>query len=174
MIYIQKTNSKPDGTHEQAMKLLSEGLRLERDIHLVKEEIVYNAWGKPLLKYHKNDFFNISHCKNYIACVISHGEQVGIDIEEISDFSYITARKVCNQDELQSIEKSHDTNRTFYRLWTLKESYIKALGTGVSYPMKKANFNIVNRKEVRTKLQNCSFLLLENKNYTASVCYLKN
>ena len=38
------------------------------------------------------------------------------------------------------MEQCEDPARLFYRLWTLKESYVKLTGTGISVPLSQITF----------------------------------
>lgn len=173
MIYIENYDSVHVDNHVMGIKLLSYGLMIEKNIRYQDEEIVFNDWGKPSMKNYPDIFYNISHCRNYVACVISDTHIVGVDVEDIRDFSPYAARKVCTKKEIDSIKKSPNQNREFFRYWTLKESYIKGIGMGLSYSMKKANFNIRSKEAIKTNLTDCNFLLLENHDYVTSVCYKK-
>lgn len=154
-------------------KILSYALLTEKGIEYDKESVVRNLWGKPMLKDYPHIHYNISHCDNYVACVTSYEYDVGIDVEKVRDFNEFAARKACSQQELERIYSKKDPNREFFRYWTLKESYIKAIGKGLSYPMKKVIFNINHDGEIDTDLPNCKFILLEDeKDFITAVCYV--
>jgi len=152
------------------MDLLARGLE-EYGVSLKMEEIIRNPWGKPSLR-DVPVYFNVSHSARYRACVISRAAPVGIDIEEVRPFSPAAARRVCTPYEMDLIRQSDDANRMFFRLWTLKESYVKALGTGMAYPMRNVNFTITGNMRIETGLGNCRFELLEDHDYVAAVCRL--
>lgn len=75
--------------------------------------------GKP---YDKNQefFFNISHTKHYIICVISSAE-VGIDMEETR---ILTPSLIKYMGLEESIPDPLD-------IWVLKEAYVKYTGEGL-------------------------------------------
>lgn len=105
-----------------------------------KPEIVWPShtasgqlWHPPKIS------FNLSHTQSLIACVITGGLQVGIDVEEKErethtnlvtfarrKFSKMEALRLEQLDNLE-MRKNH-----FLQLWTLKESYGKALGKGIA------------------------------------------
>jgi 4'-phosphopantetheinyl transferase len=155
--------------HDKAISLLSFGLYLEKNIDYSVQEITKNQWGKPSLKYHTDVQYNISHCKNHISAVISN-DHVGIDIENIREFSRHAAERILSKDELLYISKSQTPNKDFFKLWTLKESYIKSIGMGLSYPMRNVNFDISDI-DIKSNIKECRFLTFENKNTITSVCY---
>ena len=92
-----------------------------------------NGNGKPFLLYH-NIFFNISHCDSGVVCAVSDSE-TGIDIETARNFDMDTAKRVCTDNELSFLLKSEDPEKDFAGIWTIKESFIKQSGAGLSYPV---------------------------------------
>jgi 4'-phosphopantetheinyl transferase len=178
MIYRLKVHSflgrdNPDLVRSLSKKILSYALLREEGIDYEKEALVRNFWGKPMLKDYPHIHYNISHCENYVACVTSSQYEVGIDVERVRDFNEFAARRACSQEELERIYSKEDPNREFFRYWTLKESYIKAIGRGLAFPMKKVIFNINNDGEIVTDLPDCRFILLEDeKKFITAVCYM--
>ena len=102
-------------------------------IDYLSEEIVINEYGKPSFKNSKY-FFNTSHSGKYALCVISDVE-VGCDIEEIKEFKPRVAERFFTDKENLYLEVAPDKNDMFYRIWTLKESYIKCIGKGFAEPI---------------------------------------
>ena len=85
--------------------------------------------GKPYVK--DNPFyFNISHSHGICACVVSSCE-CGIDIECVKDYPKKVSDAYFFENEKELIKNSHNKNDTFYKIWTLKESYIKMKALGV-------------------------------------------
>lgn len=112
-------------------------------------EIYTTSNGKPYFK-DSNIFFNYSHSKNYVACVISTYE-VGIDIEEINrNISDEIAEKYLNKekDSLKRIET-----------WVKKEAYSKLKGLGFQIKFKNINLNEVTEKN----------LFISEKDYMCSI-----
>lgn len=118
--------------------LLIYGLR-QQGIDIKETEYRYNEYGKPYL-YHGGQklHFNLSHSGDMAVCAFSSME-VGCDIERISDIKIKIAERFFGAEEYNLIEKEADESGRrdmFYRLWTLKESFIKAAGTGMSLSFK--------------------------------------
>jgi 4'-phosphopantetheinyl transferase len=161
-----------DEPHFLGERLLVYALLAEKGIIYRNEPIIRNSWGKPYLKNYTDVHYNVSHCENYAACVISDTYDVGVDVERVHYFNLYAAKRVCSPKEIQRIYSTSDTNREFFRYWTLKESYIKAIGKGLSHPMKSVNFEIESDGEIRTDLSGCYFLLMEDKEgFITAVCY---
>lgn len=104
-------------------------------------QYLVNQFGKPFLEDNVCQLqFNMSHSKDYAVYIIALEHQVGIDIEwkgkdiniqEISEL-VLSPTETINFNQLHSEEKFH----TFYDIWTKKEAIIKAIGQGLSYPIK--------------------------------------
>lgn len=97
-----------------------------RDNNIYDYNVYYNEYGKPYLD--NGLYFNISHSKNVIVCVISDRE-VGIDIEYLR-YSDSVIRK-CFNDKERVV--SLNNKEIFTIIWTIKESYVKLLGIGLEY-----------------------------------------
>jgi 4'-phosphopantetheinyl transferase len=114
------------------------------------EEITYeyNCYGKPKLKYKEEFHFNVSHSGDWVVAAVDNSP-VGIDIEHITPIDDYTsiAQKFFNESEYNwLLSQSHEKRlESFYKLWTLKESYIKTIGAGLSISLK--SFCIVFDKE---------------------------
>lgn len=85
--------------------------------------------GKPCVKGNAF-YFNISHSHGICACVVSSCE-CGIDIECVKDYPKKVSDAYFFENEKELIKNSHNKNDTFYKIWTLKESYIKMKALGV-------------------------------------------
>ena len=97
-------------------------------------EFGFSNFGKPYIK-NINDFhFNISHSGDWIVCVIDKNS-VGIDIEKISTIDLDISKNFFSNKEHEDLMLSNDPFDYFFKLWTLKESYIKYLGKGLSHPL---------------------------------------
>lgn len=113
-----------------SLKLLKIGLN-EFGIDLFREDLVYNEFGKPSLK-RKDMFYNISHSGKYVTCAISN-KMVGIDIQKhIENFEEIISFFSTSEKEyLASIPLHKLLIKEFFKIWTVKESYVKFLGRGL-------------------------------------------
>lgn len=140
-------------------------------------EFKTNEYGKSYLTGADNFHYNLSHSGEYVVCAISN-KPVGIDIERIKDIKYDIAERFFSKEEVQSLLLVDEKLRLerFFDLWTLKESYIKADGRGLSIPLDSFSFQI-NEDEICLKTQNelsgCFFKQYNiDRNYKLSVCSL--
>ena len=95
----------------------------------------YNEHGKPSIVGHPEIFFNLSHCKEAVICVVSD-QPVGVDVESIREYKESLVRYTMNDEEIREIESSDNPAATFIRLWTMKEATLKLIGTGISNDIK--------------------------------------
>ena len=102
-------------------------------------QITVNAYGKPEWKL-AGLHFNCSHSGRIAACALSD-RPVGLDVQELTDCRDSLVRRFFAPQEQELIARSLDRDRDFTRLWTLKESWIKAIGTGLSTPLE--SFSVV-------------------------------
>jgi len=96
------------------------------------KSISYGENGKPYFSNETHFFFNVSHSGSKVMCIASEKEN-GCDVEKIRTFKPLVANRVCTPLELQWLSGYYDIKekeRAFIRLWTIKESYMKILGTG--------------------------------------------
>ena len=94
----------------------------------------YNEHGKPYLKDYPDVHFNLSHCKNGIAVVVSD-QPVGIDIESYRQVSDSLIRYTMNEEEQRIIHESDNPIKTFTEYWTKKEAVFKLRGTGITHDL---------------------------------------
>lgn len=85
--------------------------------------------GAPIVK------FNISHSGALAICSLSSRFEVGVDIEEVNEtrsFEDVVATQFTpyEQDQLAAYSGAARAD-AFFRLWTLKEALVKALGIGL-------------------------------------------
>lgn len=95
----------------------------------------YGEHGKPSIVGHPEIFFNLSHCREAVACVIGDGP-VGIDVESLGRYRESVARYAMNEEELAEIQSSGQPDITFTRLWTMKEAALKLSGVGLRDDMR--------------------------------------
>jgi 4'-phosphopantetheinyl transferase len=110
-------------------------------IEYSKEIIFEDKFGKPYLK-DKQISFNISHSGNW-AAVVCYVNDAGIDVEKMENPPYEILTDTFTQDEIAQIENCPPRLKAcmFYKMWTLKESYIKMLGQGLSIPLHSFSIN---------------------------------
>lgn len=105
-------------------------------------QFVYSEYGRPSLVEHTSSepiAFNISHSGSITLLAFTRHRRIGVDIEEVrqnfdpteiaENFFSVSERTVLR--ELPP-DLRHEA---FFRCWTRKEAFIKALGEGLSHPL---------------------------------------
>lgn len=146
-----------------------------------------NEYGRPLLTngdhFMSSLSFNISHSNGLIMCGISHQNAIGIDVENTRremTFSEIANRSF-SQEESEALHAlpPHAQSERFFQYWTLKESYIKAMGKGLAIPLEQFSFDFsdVNNEQISfsTSIEDFStgsqfWLLQPSSEHVAAVC----
>lgn len=96
-------------------------------------EIICGAHGKPALKSGRMEF-SLSHSGGWCAAAICDAP-VGVDVQRLVPFNPALAKRFFTADEQEYIASQSDRDMAFTRIWGMKESYIKALGLGLSMPL---------------------------------------
>ena len=136
-----------------------------------------NAHGKPYLTPSDGYFVNWSHSGEYVVCAVSDRE-VGIDLQRMDrEPAKSLIKKTLQPEEWCCYESVPESERTrlFYRYWTVKESYLKALGTGFHTSlqtfyvrMDDGQPEIIQRIEGKHYV--CQILNFSDNQYVAAVC----
>lgn len=95
--------------------------------------------------------FNLSHTVGMVACAITCAGAIGVDVERVRMREYLNvARRFFAPEEVQQLEHlpEQEQRSAFFRLWTLKEAYIKALGKGLSVDLSRFSFPDVMGNEI--------------------------
>lgn len=108
-----------------------------------------NPWGRPRIATASSPTglnFNLSHKPGCVACLTGHGRALGVDVEdtaanrphvlELAERFFSPTEAA----ELNALPADRQFDR-FYELWTLKESYIKARGMGLSLGLSRFSFS---------------------------------
>lgn len=129
----------------------------------------YGIGGKPQALETQ---FNISHSGRYVVLSVSN-EPVGVDIELLQRGRRKIASKFFTLEENIQIDQSYDPDRTFTRLWTLKEAFLKCIGTGIGRNLRKTSINL-NGGDIRVEqnINNNPYYFKEYnvEGYQLSVC----
>ena len=99
----------------------------------------YNDYGKPSLAGEHSLEFNMSHSHDVGLVAVTRDAAVGVDVEHIrADFaSDEIARRFFSRLEVEIFNSlpQHEQVAAFFRCWSRKEAYIKAIGKGLSQPL---------------------------------------
>jgi 4'-phosphopantetheinyl transferase len=106
-------------------------------------DFVAAAGGKPALAHGQSATaplsFNLAHTHGLVACAFAVGREVGIDVERVDRRNtwMDLAERYFASDEVAQLTRCNDAQvaARFIEIWTLKEAYVKALGTGLAAPL---------------------------------------
>ena len=90
--------------------------------------------GKLYLTEHDGIYVNLSHSGDYAVCAV-HNTPVGVDIQYCRECDMKMANRFFTAEEAEFINKSTDKNSAFFEIWTKKESFVKAIGKGITIPL---------------------------------------
>lgn len=94
----------------------------------------YNRYGRPYIDEIID--FNISHSGKYVICTIGRNIKLGVDIEKVEFINFNDYINTMNEREWGYINNSNNSYFSFFQYWSIKESVIKAVGKGLSIPLK--------------------------------------
>lgn len=142
--------------------LLQEVIKEELNIDTNDLQFKKGENGKPKLEGY--DFhFNLSHSGEYVVIVYG-AQEVGIDIERIKDNNLSVAKRCFLEAENGYINSDA---RRFTQIWTMKESYLKLTGEGISVPLNSFEVDIDNMCVKATDYQ---YSMKELEDYIICVC----
>ena len=116
----------------------------------------YTDHGKPGLVLGADQpplHFNLSHARHSAILAVSAAPDVGADVERVEGFPELMdiASSYFAEDELEELHAMPPSERVagFFRCWTRKEAVIKAIGHGLSYPLKSFAVSVRGEPRVR-------------------------
>ena len=121
--------------------------------------------GKPYFRYNSDIHFALSHSGDYAICSIG-AHETGNDIELIKSGRERVAQRFFAEEELNWIYEAQDPrerDERIFRIWTMKESFLKVTGRGMSLPLK--DFAVVvaddGKNDIRQNLNDITYCMKE-------------
>lgn len=130
--------------------------QIREEIPFIESLLEKGPQGKPFLKDYLDIHFNISHCRGLAVCAFSD-RPVGVDVEEVKQVRDPLIRRVLHKNEIEelsrfgeirekspgeSVERNEEFLNLFFRYWTLKESYLKQDGCGLTREPREICFDV--------------------------------
>lgn len=117
-------------------------------------QILEGAHGRPelaSLPLH----FNVSHSQERAVIAISRTARLGVDIEALAPIERDLVERFFSPIEQAALTSltGPEWIRGFYRCWTRKEAFVKALGQGLSLPLEAFDVTI----DETPRLLRCEF-----------------
>lgn len=118
-------------------------------------DFTINEYEKPVSK---KIFFNVSHSHGLVAVALCKNREIGFDIELVRPYKKEMEQYISNKKDIKSIID----DRSFFKLWTNKESLVKCDGLGIRCEVKNVpGLPLDGQKE-----------FLNNSYYSKSFSYL--
>lgn len=128
-------------------------------------QLSYSINGKPYITNKSGVQFNLSHTGNALLIGFTKNVDIGVDIERVNrtvNFSKIIPL-LYSEKELETFNslKDNDKNDSFFKSWTCKEAFIKAKGSGLTFPINQLELSLLDGEKV--KIQNTPWDFLEKE-----------
>lgn len=97
----------------------------------------YGDRGKPYLEVEPPVWFNLSHSADLAAVAVSTDFELGVDIERLRPVRRDLPDRYFSRSEAAALAalEGDAWRAAFFRCWTRKEAFIKALGEGMRQPL---------------------------------------
>jgi 4'-phosphopantetheinyl transferase len=110
-------------------------------------EIRYAEHGKPYLAAPYGDLqFNVSHSDGLALLAFGRGEMLGVDVELVREDVEVDeiAKRFFSPAEQAALARlpAEQRRQAFFRCWTRKEAFIKAIGEGLSLPLHQFDVSV--------------------------------
>jgi len=152
---------------------LGAGLLLNEVLSLhgvLVDDIVYGENGKPKIP---GICFNLSHSEDMVICAVSE-KPIGCDVEKVKEANLKVADRFFTEKEVEYLNALDKDNRAdaFFRLWTMKESYMKMTGEGMKLALDQFEFVFEEPVKVFRNGEICPCFIKEYElpGYKVSVC----
>lgn len=162
---------------EARRQSLGAGLLLQSVLgkhEMTEFDITVGQYGKPEIE---GIYFNVSHSKDMVVCAVSE-HPVGCDIEKIATAPEKVAERFFSKGEADYLNQVMEEKKEeeFFRLWTMKESYVKMTGEGLRLPLNQFELCFGEDVSVRRDgaIQNCFLKEYEITGYKLTVCAEEN
>ncbi len=119
-------------------------------------EFSQNSFGRPEVMMPPNSpnlRFNLSHTDGLAALAVTLGQDIGVDVESADriNASPGIANRFFSPFEVEALFKQpdHEQKQRLFEYWTLKESFIKAKGMGLSFPLNEFSMHLNEYQDIR-------------------------
>ena len=171
-VYVSLADLPHTEQRRHAHGLLAECLKAAGAEYVFEQTpLTLGEHGKPSLVSRPDIHYNLSHANGVCAC-LADADECGIDCESIRQYKPRVAERVFSAEEQAALAALPEDGRDmyFFRIWTLKEAYVKAIGVGISYPMNTVSFTLTD-EDIFTNVRDWHFAqFIINGRAVVSVC----
>lgn len=135
-------------------------------------QTVCGQWGKPYLTEYPGIYFNLSHSGQYVCCAVADHD-VGVDIQCHQNVKDGIAKRFFTGEDNELLDSCKENGREelFFRIWCIRESYVKLTGRGLGQGL--SSFQIEWKNRAILDQEECTAYFAENqemKGYSLCVC----
>ena len=110
----------------------------------------YGARGKPFLQDPSSRLqFNLAHSGDLCVLAFTLDSDVGVDLERIRSLrdAAAVAERFFSKEECEDLLQAPAAQReqAFFRCWTRKEAFVKAVGAGLYFPLNRFRVSLQER-----------------------------
>ena len=159
---IRRINLKNERKRKIGARVLLHTI-LQRIYNISHPDFQRDAWGSPFLSNYPELSCGISHSGDYVMCgidTIHKGIGVGVDIEKKIIHGWQNFRPALAPSEIRQLQETQMPLQMerFTFLWVCKESYLKALGVGLSISPSNIAIDLhINSHTTKAKLEQSPF-----------------
>ena len=165
---VTRTKLKQNQLQSVSAGLLLEYVLKEQGMRSRELTFIKNPDGKPSIAEYPKFHYNLSHSKDYVALVVDK-HPVGIDIEGLRIGYRKLVKRYFSFEEQMALQNNW-SDEIFTKLWTRKESYLKASGYGMRMPLD--GFSTLE-EQVQLNEKMCSDMIEQGAiYYLASISFL--
>ncbi len=140
--------------------LLRTSLSLHAEVAPADWQFTFNSQGKPRIAACHGPAqalsFNLSHTRQQVVLVLGRQQALGVDIESIApEYDPSIAERFFGPNEVQTLNALPPAAQAarFTELWSLKESYLKARGTGLALGLEGICFDLAQPHTIVPRLR---------------------
>ncbi|WP_223204289.1 4'-phosphopantetheinyl transferase family protein [Alicyclobacillus suci] len=127
--------------------------------------------GKPKIREPIGFDFNVSHADKMMICGVTRHGVIGVDIEKVTNIDVSIATEFLTHEEWHFLMRNGNGNvDDFFRMWTLKEAFVKAIGTGITDDLKAIQFDESVLHQSSFSLKEWYFCTMMLGDYRLSIC----
>lgn len=150
-------------------------LGITDDNKIIEPTYVYGPQGKPYLADYPEFFFSLSHSGSLVALIAS-GQEVGMDVQQHVQIKEGLAKRFFTAGENILLNRQKDNaeyQKMFFRLWSIKESYMKLTGLGMKLGLDSFEIDFYKREINQQKRKAAVFQEISLPgmgDYSVSIC----
>lgn len=167
---LKQRNTQAAATQLCAERLLHYALHSTCGVDALSLKQACTPLGKPYFTEAGAPHYSLSHSGAMAFCAV-HCAAIGVDVERIRPVVPVLARRIMSDSEFEAYHSCRDKDGFFFKIWTLKESYLKQKGQGIAYDLQSLSLIIDEKQNVSFNIPDYVFKLYDLPDgYQAAAC----